>query len=221
MKGVLTMAKRKRISNKIQSPNRQAYQKEINRLKAYQRRKEKQGFKFNITLAPEMPKKVTPQKLEEIKSIKPRKLRGQDVIVLQDFKETGEVIGEINKPQDLPSFNYISATENLIDGLPDYVEVLTGGSKADYRVKPYPLYIEKRKLKSIMWDTLSQYENESDYNDYLESVFSELQMWLDPDKLPSTEDELKQVVSTALILIKGTSLTREDIEILSRFDDWL
>lgn len=69
------MNKLAKKNKKPLSPNQQAFQKEVKRLKAAQRRLEKQGYYFTESVIPQMPKRVTSKALQEIRSIKPIELR--------------------------------------------------------------------------------------------------------------------------------------------------
>lgn len=81
------MAKRKK---KPLSPNQQEYQKEIKRLRAAQRRLEKQGYYFTENMVPQMPKRVTAKALQEIRALKPIDLRRKAMWV---DSRTGELKG--------------------------------------------------------------------------------------------------------------------------------
>ena len=66
------------------------YKKQIRRLRrAISREFRKTGVELDSSLIPEMPKRVTQKRLQEIKSIKPKDLRRQSKYV--DY-ETGEII---------------------------------------------------------------------------------------------------------------------------------
>lgn len=66
------------------------YEKQIQRLKrAIRREYRKTGVELDSSLIPEMPKRVTQERLQEIKSIKPKDLRRQSQYA--DY-ETGEII---------------------------------------------------------------------------------------------------------------------------------
>ena len=72
------------------TPMQELYKKQIRRLRrAISREFRKTGVQLDSSLIPEMPKRVTQKRLQEIKSIKPKDLRRQSQYV--DY-ETGEII---------------------------------------------------------------------------------------------------------------------------------
>lgn len=72
------------------TPMQELYKKQIRRLRrAISREFRKTGVELDRSLIPEMPKRVTQKRLQEIKSIKPKDLRRQSQYV--DY-ETGEII---------------------------------------------------------------------------------------------------------------------------------
>lgn len=72
------------------TPMQELYKKQIRRLRrAISREFRKTGVELDRSLIPEMPKRVTKKRLQEIKSIKPKDLRRQSQYV--DY-ETGEII---------------------------------------------------------------------------------------------------------------------------------
>ena len=74
---------------KKMTPNQQAWQKELRRLKQFIRRAKKRGYTFDENVIPETPKKITEKRLTEIRGIKPDILYAQ----AEYFNaETGETI---------------------------------------------------------------------------------------------------------------------------------
>lgn len=127
------MARRKKLT-----PNQQAYQKEVNRIRRFIRRKEKEGFSFpSINL--ERPSRVTKKALEKIRAVRPKVLY-----------ELGTYYGEATYWDEVPAiegrralreFRKRQRTKN------DYVEVLVEDL-------PEPEQKPKRKTKSQQ-----EYEN--------------------------------------------------------------
>lgn len=186
------------------TPIRQAYLKEIKRLKNYQRRAEKKGYTFSEPLAPAIPKRVTKKKLEEIKSIKPRKLRGTDVIL---DKRTGEVIAEY-----IPTVTNFQHVEELIKQLPDY----------NYTRQGYTEISSMRDtMLSALYDTLSQYNNETEYDDYLGTVLSEIQTALEIMEMSSDQTAIYTNYANALTLIKGSPLSMAEAKTIADYTDMI
>ena len=186
------------------TPIRQAYLKEIKRLKNYQRRAEKKGYTFSEPLAPAIPKRVTKKKLEEIKSIKPRKLRGTDVIL---DKRTGEVIAEY-----IPTVTNFQHIEELIKQLPDYTYTRQGYTEISSM---------RETMLSALYDTLSQYNNESEYDDYLGTVLSEIQTALEIMEMSSDQTAIYTNYANALTLIKGSPLTMAEAKSIADYTDMI
>lgn len=84
------MNKLAKSKKKPLSPNQQAFKKEQNRLRAAQRRLEKQGYYFTESVIPQMPKRVTAKALQEIKGLRPIDLRRKALWV---DSSTGELKG--------------------------------------------------------------------------------------------------------------------------------
>lgn len=80
----------KKTKKKALSANRLAFQKEQKRLRAAQRRLEKQGYYFTESMVPQMPKRVTAKALKEIQAMKPLDMRRKALWV---DSRTGEVMG--------------------------------------------------------------------------------------------------------------------------------
>lgn len=81
-----------------QKINRQAYNKELKRIKAYIRYHEKKGEIINIQL-PQRPLSYTKKEIEKLQRITPKKLKSK--IRFIDI-ETGEIIPSKIKPKPLP-----------------------------------------------------------------------------------------------------------------------
>lgn len=186
------------------TPIRQAYLKEVKRLKNYQRRAEKKGYTFSQPLAPAIPKRVTKKKLEEIKSIKPRKIRGTDTIL---DKRTGEIIAEY-----IPTVTNFQHTEELIKQLPSDIYTRQG-------------YTEMGEMKDTMlgtlYDTLLQYDSEDDYDDYLGTVLSDIQSDLAGMEYSSNQSTIYTNYSNALTLIKGSPLSMAEAKTIADYTDMI
>lgn len=107
------------------TPMQELYKKQIRRLRrAISREFRKTGVQLDSSLIPEMPKRVTQKRLQEIKSIKPKDLRRQSQYV--DY-ETGEIIDyETAKnmwqnQQEIATPYELDFTQTVIDSFYDSV----------------------------------------------------------------------------------------------------
>lgn len=203
-KGVI-MARKKVKLTKLQK----AYQKEQRRLQRYQRRAEKKGYTFSKSLVPETPQRITKKLLEEIKQIRPRKIRNEDIYI---DTSTGEVLSEFKKEQSeyLPTIDYVTAVEQLIKALPDMRYTKQGATE----ISPM-----KSSMYSALYDTLAEYGEQYQYDEYLATVYGEIQDGLTAIELSSDQSTIYSNFSTALSLIKGKPLTMQEAMDISDYSE--
>ena len=76
------------------TPNKQAFRKELRRIKSFIKGAEKRGYIFPAFSIPKEPTRVTKKQLEQIKSIKPETLYREALYI---SRETGEVISGMER----------------------------------------------------------------------------------------------------------------------------
>lgn len=100
------MAKRNKTTkktNKNLTALQQEYSNEIKRLNRAQHNLEKQGYIFNESTAPKLPKRVTRKALTEIKNIKPKDLKKKSVAKADT--STGEITKDTRLDNEYPLFS--------------------------------------------------------------------------------------------------------------------
>lgn len=180
------MAKRKK-----QTENQKAYQKERRRLLQAVRRAEKQGYIFPEDVVPELPKRVTKKRLENIQKIKPKQLYEKAEFV---YKETGETVPAEQRKQEVKQEAIIKAKETRkkkisTPNIPTYYPTISIIDKVDERLNElfetelvdnslhnlerkgnplFPIEARKNALIRIFDDTKTMYEgNENELEQYL------------------------------------------------------
>lgn len=199
------------MANKKKLTLRQQYQKQITRLQKYQKRYEKLGYKFEQPLAPELPKRVTKQKLKEIQEFKPRKIKGEEAIALRG---TGEILSQY-KPEptpvsEEPVYGYIQSVEDLINNLPE-VRFVSG-----IALEIVPI---KSLLLNALYDTLAQYGTEEEYERYLSTVYTNIQEDLEIVTYASNQVDVQSGVDKALHDIQGGAMTYEQAIKVSNYQE--
>ncbi len=214
------MAKVKKITRA------QQYQKELEKLNKRILTQEKKGYIVSREtlkeLLPKEKKRYTIKDIEKVKNIKAKQIK-ESASEFVDIR-TGEVFptseakrilneqreeARREQAQDeyIPSFDYITAIDAIISYMPITFQVI-------YPRPPHIITLEdnKRQLRSILYDTLAEYENESQYNAYLETVFTDIASYLDPNGWDSnsTEPEIRNMITSAGFLIKGRPLTLDE-----------
>lgn len=149
------MAKKKK---KPLSANQQAFKKEQNRLRAAQRRLEKQGYYFTKNIIPDLPKRITPKALKEIRELRPLDLRRAAVWVNPD---TGEVVGtglELYARQRRETSAKLAKagrSKKNVSRLREYAEKRAGRqieSWESYNARTMLSYYEEQKRTSFSYD---------------------------------------------------------------------
>lgn len=197
---------------------RQQYQKERKRIQGWQRRAEKRGFKFDKSVVPTLPKRVTQKALEKIKSLRPKKLyeqakyydiekdtyvKGEEAkkVQQQELRRQRELEKETYRdryPHDednnIPDYTYINSIENDLNDIPD-VRYIKGGKEVSTGVL-------RDTMINALYDTMATYDDPNDYNNYLKTVYEQIQSSIHTVKYESSqEDNIHSSYATALSLI--------------------
>ena len=222
------MAKRKK-----QTENQKAYQKERRRLLQAVRRAEKQGYIFPEDVVPELPKRVTKKRLENIQKIKPKQLYKKAEFV---YQETGEIVPAEQRKQEVKQEAIIKAKEtrkrkkkisvpniptyyptiSIIDTIRDRLSELTREAKP-----PIPIENRKNELLAIFEDNVTLYgDNISEYEHYLEAHESEIAELLNVISYDSDAEKVSASFVTLGRLLNTQSLSMSQAENLSMMAEY-
>lgn len=215
------MAKRKK-----QTENQKAYQKERRRLLQAVRRAEKQGYIFPEDVVPDLPKRVTKKRLENIKKIKSKQLYKKAEFV---YQETGEVVPAEQRKQEVkqeaikksketrkkkiskPSIPKYYPIISVIDTIRDRISELTREAKP-----PVPIENRKNELLSIFEDTVTMFgDNIIEYEHYLEVHESEIAELLNVISYDSNAEQISASFVALGRLLNTQSLSITQAENLS------
>lgn len=206
----------KRKSNKSKSNSLQSqYRKELRNLKQRIRTAKK---KYNVEVNPKdiipVHEKIDKQAIQELKDIKRK-----DILAVSSIL-------------DEPHYDYISAVETLIRELPSTIttyEMSYSTPKGKHvgrnRVR-VPIHTDlseyKEQLLSALYDTLNEYDNPSDYDDYLSRVFGDIERKLLPLNYPSDNHEvIIGMIGDAVSLIQGHALSMEQAMMANNYMEYL
>lgn len=222
------MAKRKK-----QSENQKAYKKERRRLLQAVRRAEKQGYIFPEDIIPELPKRVTKKRLENIQKIKPKELYKKAVYV---YQETGEVVPAEQRKQEVkqeaikkaketrkrnkkistPSIPTYYPTISIIETIKDRISELTREAKP-----PVPIENRKNELLAIFEDNVTQYDdNIAEYEHYLEVHESEIADLLNVISYDSNAEQISASFVSLGRILNMQALSMSQAENLSMMAEY-
>lgn len=222
------MAKRKKLTE-----NQKAYQKERRRLLQAVRKGEKQGYIFPEDVVPDLPKRVTKKRLENIQKTKPKDLYKKAEFV---YEETGEIVtaeqrkqeikqGAIKKAKEtrkrkkkirIPSIPTYYPTISIIDVIRDRITELTRESKP-----PIPIEFRKNELLSIFEDTVTLLgDNIIEYEHYLEEHESEIAELLNVISYDSNAEQISASFVTLGRILNMKSLSMSQAENLSAMAEY-
>lgn len=221
------MAKRKK-----KTENQKAYQKERRRLLQAVRRAEKQGYIFPEDIVPELPKRVTKKRLEQIQKIKPKQLYKKAEFV---YQETGEIVPAEKRKQEVkqqaikaketrkrkkkisvPSVPKYYPTISIIDTIRDRISELSREAKP-----PIPIGNRKNELLSIFEDTVTMFgDNISEYEHYLEAHESEIAELLNVISYDSNAEQISASFVTLGRILNTQSLSMSQAENLSMMAEY-
>lgn len=221
------MAKRKK-----QTENQKAYQKERRRLLQAVRRAEKQGYIFPEDIVPELPKRVTKKRLENIQKIKPKELYKKAEFV---YQETGEIVPAEKRKQEVkqeaikaketrkrkkktstPSVPTYYPTITIIDTIRDRLSELTREAKP-----PVPIENRKNELLAIFEDNVTQYDdNIAEYEHYLEAHESEIADLLNVISYDSNAEQVSASFVALGRILNTQSLSMSQAENLSMMAEY-
>ena len=222
------MAKRKK-----RTENQKAYQKERRRLLQAVRRAEKQGYIFPEDVVPELPKRVTKKRLENIQKIKPKDLYKKAEFV---YQETGEIVPAEQRKQEVKqeairkaketrkrkkkiSITNIPAyypTITIIDTIRDRLSELTRETKP-----PIPIEARKNELLRIFEDTVTLYsDNLNELEQYLKAHESEIAGSLYVISYDSNAEEVAASFVSLARVLNTRSLTPEQAENISAMAEY-
>lgn len=222
------MAKRKK-----RTENQKAYQKERRRLLQAIRRTEKQGYIFPKDIVPELPKRVTKKRLENIQKIKPKHLYKKAVFV---YQETGEIVPAEKRKQEVkqeairkaketrkrnkkistPSVPTYYPTISIIDTIRDRLSELTREAKP-----PVPIENRKNELLAIFEDNVTIYvDNITEYEHYLEVHESEIADLLNVISYDSNAEQVSASFVALGRILNTQSLSMSQAENLSMMAEY-
>lgn len=222
------MAKRKK-----QSENQKAYQKERRRLLQAVRRAEKQGYIFPEDVVPELPKRVTKKRLEELQKTKPKQLYKKAEFV---YQETGEIVPAEQRKQEVKQEGIRKAKEtrkrkkkirtdnvppyyptiSIIDTIRDRISELTREAKP-----PVPIEVRKNELLSIFDDTVTLFEdNIEEVENYLEANESEIAELLNVISYDSDAEQISTSFVTLGRILNMQALSMSQAENLSMMAEY-
>lgn len=222
------MAKRKK-----QTENQKAYQKNRKRLLQAVRRAEKQGYIFTEDIIPEMPKRVTKKRLENIQKIKPKHLYEKAEFV---YQETGEIVPGEKRKQEVKQEAIIKAKEtrkrkkktstpsvptyyptiSIIDTIRDRLSELTREAKP-----PVPIENRKNELLAIFEDNVTLYDdNIADYEHYLKEHESEIADLLNVISYDSNAEQVSASFVALGRILNTQSLSMSQAENLSMMTEY-
>lgn len=222
------MAKRKK-----KTENQKAYQKERRRLLQAVRRAEKQGYIFPEDIVPELPKRVTKKRLEQIQKIKPKQLYKKAEFV---YQETGEIVPAEKRKQEVKQQAIIKAKEtrkrkkkisvpsvpkyyptiSIIDTIRDRITELTREAKP-----PIPIGNRKNELLAIFEDNVTLYgDNIAEYEHYLEAHESEIAELLNVISYDSNAEQISASFVALGRILNAQSLSMTQAENLSMMAEY-
>lgn len=222
------MAKRKK-----RTENQKAYQKERRRLLQAVRRAEKQGYIFPEDIVPELPKRVTKKRLENIQKIKPKHLYKKAEFV---YQETGEIVLAEKRKQEVkqeaiakaketrkrkkkistPSVPAYYPTISIIDTIRDRLSELTREAKP-----PVPIENRKNELLVIFEDNVTLYvDNIAEYEHYLEVHESEIADLLNVISYDSNAEQVSASFVALGRILNTQSLSMSQAENLSMMSEY-
>lgn len=222
------MAKRKK-----KTENQKAYQKERRRLLQAIRRAEKQGYIFPEDIVPELPKRVTKKRLEQIQKIKPKQLYKKAEFV---YQETGEIVPAEKRKQEVKQQAIIKAKEtrkrkkkisvpsvpkyyptiSIIDTIRDRISELTREAKP-----PVPIDNRKNELLAIFEDTVTMFgDNIAEYEHYLEAHESEIAELLNVISYDSNAEQISASFVALGRILNAQSLSMTQAENLSMMAEY-
>ena len=182
------------MGKKKLTPNQQLFNQELNRIKRFINKKQKEGYHFNFDL-PTMPSRVTQKALRDIKAITPLQLYSNAEVVDQ---ETGEIIKAIEYQAQKRSEASKKGWETRKSN-PDY-------KKPAPPVKP-PKEIEPEEIEEepeeepeedpeeIEEEPLEEYDEEEP-QDLIESIFNDNdKAHNDPNFIPPKGEHLSRATS--------------------------
>ena len=221
-----------------QTPNQKAYNKEVRRLTNAIKRGEKQGLIFPEDMLPEMPKRVTQKRIQELKKIKPKDLYlratnfgtvySETTTNKQRVKNVGgygsegyqKMINEMVKrlhPETV-TLEEVESTEGLDFPTYNVIEelgytILGLSRKAD--PMDLPIEVRKNSLYNFLQETASDYEDTDDlttYSRYLETNLDTLDLQFFGIEYGSTQEVVETSFVTAGSLITQGALTPTQAE---------
>lgn len=234
------------MSKKKLTKNQQLFKKEIDRIKRFIRSAEKRGYLFPSDIIPQLPKRVTKKRLEDIRELKPRKLYAKAEYVYQD---TGEIVPakvrqtEIRKEAakkatlkrkakvkkiEVPE-PYVSR-ETLKKETTPYYPTISIIDKVRERLEDLqrfehaaPLQIEQRKneLLRIYDDTVTLYSDEPEVlENYLKKHEQEIADKLDVIAYDSNGDKVNATFVQLGRLLNMDELSKAQAESLSNLTEF-
>lgn len=222
------MAKRKK-----KTENQKAYQKERRRLLQSVRRAEKQGYIFPEDIVPELPKRVTKKRLEQIQKTKPKHLYKKAEFV---YQETGEIVLAEQRKQEVKQEAIRKAKEtrkrkkkistpivptyyptiSIINTIRDRISELTREAKP-----PIPIDNRKNELLVIFEDTVTMFgDNISEYEHYLEAHESEIAELLNVISYDSNAEQISASFVALGRILNAQSLSMAQAENLSMMAEY-
>lgn len=221
---------------KKKTENQKAFQKERRRLLQAVRRAEKQGYIFPEDIVPDIPKRVTKKRLEEIQGTKPSDLYKVAQYV---YKDTGEIVPALQRKQEVkkqaiektketrkkktkkPRINIDKEyypTISILDTIRDRIDAMQREAKP-----PVPISYRKNEVLRIFDDTVTFYEmneNISEYESYLKDHESEIADLLNVISYDSDNDNINASFVSLGRLLNVTSLSVEQAENLSAMTEY-
>lgn len=197
------------------------YSKQRARLKAGIRYYEKQGYRW-VNEMGELYDPLEGKSLEELKNLKPEQLLGEAMhqtnvgwIPALEYKEFKK-----QQEKEYPTLSVIEAIKDRINELPN----IKGVYDKSVGFKGEPLQARKNELMRILDEEVNynEYNDTLDqYIDYLISVVDIIVEELDRIKyIDSSSDQLSASFATVGTLIKGSPLTPDQAEALSRMAEY-
>lgn len=236
------------MAKEVKTSLQKEYQKERSRLLRAVKRGEQEGFIFPEDVVPNLPKRVTKKRLQEIQSIKPKHLY-QKAQWLD--KETGELVDAISalevkrkrkrkaQEQDISStsnvqvnsyYPTISAIEKVRERIRELgsfssLETL-GNNLADLKREvppPFPIEHRKNALLAIFDDTITLHEQQGtldQYEDYIVGRMGEIEGHLNVIRFDSKEERIEASFASVARILNQGSLSVTQAESLSHMAEY-
>lgn len=206
------------------TPNQQAWQKELRRLKQFIRRAKKRGYTFDENVIPETPKKITQKRLSEIRGIKPDTLYAQAEFFNPDTGETisgtagrtferkrsakkGQLTRAIRKAQE-SEVSLPQQSSLILQNIRDILNQFTPSSRwSNYWVQKKEN--DKNQLENLLNSTIAQ-DGEYVVADRLQNYAGDIERILNSVMYGSDEEQVQFDMVEFATILKGRSLTQQE-----------